>query len=468
MLDRIDSTIVAISSAPGYGVLGIVRLSGPQAIGLVDRIARLPGSTRLVDQTGHSRIAGDVEVQDGLSVPADFYIFRGPRSYTRQDIVEIHTIGSPSVLELVRAACLHLQAVPAEPGEFTARAFLHGAMDLTKAEAVAATIRAQTDTQLSASRRMMDGSCAGRINEIKNEIGEIVALVEADIDFAEEPIEFITPGTLRDRLGKILAQLDEFIRGSPWAERLNVLPHILLLGPPNAGKSSVMNRLCKTSRAICAAASGTTRDILAAPLRLKTREVILLDTAGVDASYDEILSQARALTLSAAEQVDLVCLVVDITQPVNDRMIETIADLPIDRLLVVANKVDLLSSEQLDTQLGLWASRDLGPICPVSAKTGDRVESLRECLENALGELATTMGGESLLATRRQQEAVGHAGEALRRAVDLCKSVSETIDCADVLAFELRESLDALGAVTGEVTTEDLLTRVFADFCIGK
>lgn len=468
MLDRLDTTIVAISSAPGYGAMGIVRLSGPDAVPIADRMVRLSAPPRLTARAGSTRASGEVQLDEALSLPAAFYLFRRPRSYTRQDIVEIYTMGSPAALEMVRLRALEFGAVPAEPGEFTARAFLNGAMDLASAEAVAGVIRAQTDTQLQASRRMMDGNLATNLKAVQNDLAELVALVEADIDFAEEPIDFITPQALRERLAVIVERLRELLHRSAVVERLDVLPHILLVGPPNVGKSSLMNRLSGTSRSICAAVAGTTRDILSAPIRIGRAEAILLDTAGVDRSDEEIIAEATARTVSTVECVDLVCLVVDVTVPDDDLLFETIRDLDAGGIVIAANKCDLITAEDADRRVELLESRRLGPVCLVSALDGTGVDTLRDAFGDALASDVTTAPGEAVLISHRQQAAVEDAVETISRAVSLSETARETIDCADLLALELREALDVLGTVTGEVSTEDLLGLVFANFCIGK
>jgi tRNA modification GTPase len=468
MLDRLDDTIVAISSAPGYGLVGIVRLSGPKAISIVDRMAATATNEPLGGRPTWTRVAGEVFIDGERSLAAMFSVFRAPHSYTRQDIVEIQTVGSPPVLELVRRRAIELGAVPAQPGEFTARAFLSGAMDLPSAEAVAGVIRAQTDTQLRASRRMMDGTLAGQITAARDRLAELLALVEAGIDFAEEPIEFVTPTVLRERLGEIAASLQDLLAGSGRAERFEVLPNILLFGPPNSGKSSLMNRLSGTSRAICAAAAGTTRDILSAPIRLRRGEAILLDSAGIDKSEDEIVAEACARTMSAAGQVDLVCVVVDLTLPEDVQIFETVRFPDAGALVLAANKADLVSVDEAARRVRELEGHRLGPVCVVSALTGAGIEPLRDAFMDALGAAATTTFSESVLLSERQRNAIGEAGEATQRAVSLAQSARQTTDCAELLAFELREALDALGTVTGQVTTEDLLNQIFANFCIGK
>ena len=468
MLDRLDETIVAISSAPGVGPVGIVRLTGPEAVSLVDRMARTTTNEPLTSCPPSTRVSGEVLFDAQLGLPAVFYVFRGPRSYTRQDLVEIHTVGSPPALELVRRRAIDLGAIPAGPGEFTARAFINGAMDLTRAEAVANLIRARSDTQLRASRRIMEGALSKQIVEMRDTLAELVALVEADIDFAEEPIDFITPIALRDRLGNVVARLSKLRTDAPSTERLDALPRILLLGPPNSGKSTLMNRLSGTSRAICAAAAGTTRDILSAPISLGPGEAILLDAAGVDVSADEIVAAARAMALATAERVDLVCLVVDLTNLDDDEVLGLARSLDIAKVVIAANKGDLVPEQtSIDAveRLNTWR---LGPVCLTSALCGTGIDALRRTFADQLAESVTTTMGEVVFLSERQRAALADAAGALERAVKLSETAAETIDCADLLAFELREALHFLGTITGEVTTEDLLTQVFANFCIGK
>ena len=468
MLDRLDETIVAVSSAPGCAPLGIVRLSGDDAIAIADRLAHTGTGRPLSALPGSTRVSGTVRLEPQSSIPADFYLFRAPHSSTRQNLVEIHTVGSPAVLEAIRVRAIELGALAAQPGEFTARAFLNGAMNLAGAEAVAGLIQAHSDTQLRAAHRMRDGALARRIEAVCDELGELLARVEADIDFAEEPIEFVTPTALRERLQTITDGLETLQRSAASVERFDALPQILLFGPPNGGKSSLMNRLSGTSRSICAAAAGTTRDILSAPIRVGRGEAILLDTAGVDRSDDEIIAQARAMTLSQAQRVDLICLVVDLSRPDDDHAFESAGSLDVDRVVVAANKCDLLTPDQTAASVERLKRRRLGPVCVISAKTGAGVEELRAALANALADRMATTMGEAMLLSERQRSAIAEAVESLKRASQLGETAVETIDCADVLAFELREALDLLGEVTGEVTTEDLLARVFAKFCIGK
>ena len=478
MLERIDETIVALSSAPGHSAIGLIRLSGPGALSILQELAGTAANRE--NQSGRApleevnsrakRLEGEVRIDAldaSLTLPAVYCCFRAPHSYTRQDVVEIYTVGSPAALELVRTRAIALGARPAEPGEFTARAFFNGAMTLAEAESVAGIIRAQSDVQLRAARGLREGRFAGEIAAARDALAEVLALVEADIDFAEEPIEFITPSELRRRLADIAKSIAALRSGAVAVERFNALPRVLLFGAPNAGKSSLMNRLSGTPRAICAAVAGTTRDLLEAPVRLSAIEAVLIDTAGVDESEDQVIAAARDLTLSSARRVDLVCFVIDTTDPDQVHIRKVLQSLSVDRVVIAANKSDLtrMTEHEIAERFTGWR---LGPVCAVSALTGEGVEALREMLADALGDAPTTTLGDAVMLSERQRQALLEAESAIARAAELSQSAAETVDCADVAAFELREALTALGAVTGEVTTEELLGQVFARFCIGK
>lgn len=467
MLERLDATIVAIASPPGAAPVGIVRLSGSSAISCADATARLKYGARLTDLPGSRRAAGDIAIDDEVFLPAAYSVFRAPHSYTREDMVEIHTLGSPVVLEMLRRRLLQFGATPAEPGEFTARAFLNGALDLGAAESVAAVIQAQSDAQLRAARRLSDGRVAAEVTALRNELAEVLALVEAGIDFVEEPIEFITAADAIRRLSDLAGQLDRRLADSATVESLNVLPRILLLGPPNAGKSSLLNRLSGTNRAICAAVAGTTRDILSAPIHLDRGDAMLLDSAGIDAGGDEVIAPAQAAALSLTGDVDLICLVVDLSDNHADLFLQQTCASLTTRALIAANKVDLLEPAEQRSRIARLHRHAARPIYPVSALCGDGLNALRGALGDALATQEAAAADAPML-TERQRLAVLTAQDAVNRARALLAETGETGACADLLAFELREALDALAAVSGAVTTEDLLGRVFARFCIGK
>ncbi|UCG17851.1 MAG: GTP-binding protein [Phycisphaerales bacterium] len=359
----------------------------------------------------------------------------------------------------------------AQPGEFTARAFLGGAMDLFQAEAVAATIAARSDRQLRAARKLQEGDLSRRITEWRARLMEVTALIEADIDFADEPIEFITPGALRSQLSGLAQQIEALRAGADAAERFDVLPTALLIGRPNAGKSSLMNALSGLDRAICSAVSGTTRDIVSAPIKLGTTEAMLLDAAGVHEDADALMREAQARVLSAAEHVDLLCLVIDVAAPPDMSAFDCLRSTPTTPCVLVANKIDLLDEETRDhrqTILTQAAPANVMSVCAVSATEGTGLDHLRDALAGQLGHRDDLAEEKSVVLSARQRGCLASASQALDRAIAEAEQIGETVDRAEVLALELREALDALGELIGAVTTEDLLSTIFASFCIGK
>lgn len=466
MIERLAETIVAIASPPGTGAAGIVRLSGSRAIELASELLDRPDD--LKDQPSWTRAERVIAVEPGLHLPATINLFRAPGSYTRDDLVEIITVGAPVVLDLLRRRLIDLGALPAEPGEFTARAFLSGGMALSQAEAVAGVIEARTDTQLRAARRLMDGALAQPINEARDALAELLALVEADIDFAEEPIEFITPKELQARITDVSDRLARLVATSAYERTVQTVPQVLLFGAPNAGKSTLINRLSGTDRAICAAIAGTTRDLLRAPARLGEVEVMLIDAAGIDDSEDEIIATARGMVMAEASCVDVLCVVLDASSEMPTQLAAAARELAVAETVVVINKIDAVSAERV-ASFRQSAEQHFArlPVC-VSALTGDGMGALTNSLVQACGARGTTAGAQELLLNDRHRRSIAQADAALARAGELCAEVSETIDCAELLAFELREATDALGTITGAVTTDDLLGQVFARFCIGK
>ncbi len=468
IIERLHDPIVAVSSAPGSSAVGVVRLSGSGVIELAAKMVKLANDKSLLNVTGSTHLSCEISVGHDVCLPARVLVFQGPHSYTGQDSVELYVLGSPVITKLIAQRAVELGAQSALPGEYTARAFLSGRLSLADAEAVNSLIYADTDTQLRAARRVGERDFAKSLAAVREAVASVLALVEADIDFAEEPIEFITPASLIQRLAEINDQLLALSRDTVSAEQLGVVPRVLLLGPPNAGKSTLMNRLTGLNRSICSAVAGTTRDILSAPVMLPTSEVMLLDTAGLDHSVETVLARARSLTLRTAEQVDAAIIVVDVNDLPADSFFDTINGVDMPKTLVAINKCDLVTNEAAYVVAKLLEARQLGPTVLISAKAGVGLDQLRCCLAEMVQQAEVSIGDHAVVCTQRQRTAWQCAHDAIARAMHLAQHVKETIDCADLLAFELRDAADALGELLGDVTTEDMLSKIFANFCIGK
>lgn len=470
MFDVLDDTISAISSAIGHSPRGIVRLCGPDAIRIADELFAPVDSPPLRDRAGHTCCLGELRLSPpdpAPSLPCEAYVFRSPRSYTRQDIIELHTLGSPPILSVVLRFCFSHGARLAEPGEFTARAFFAGQLDLSEVEGVAALIHAESDAQLEAGERLLHGALSKQATALQDRLSDVLSLVEADIDFAEETVDFISPDELRDRLGRIASDLRELLATSLSAERLETLPRVMLLGPPNVGKSSLLNRLSGLDRAICSPLPRTTRDVLTAPLEMPHSEAILVDGAGMGLSETHIDRLADAAVRQAAATADLILFVVDLgQQPIRPRfeLLEDLSDRP---TMVVANKADLVKPADMDDRLGQIVPPRQVTAVPVSAMTGYGCNNLIAEIEQAI-HAEPGPGAEAITLKNRHRHALASAAEAVERGLEIATGSTETLDNAELIALELREAGEELGRIAGQIVTDELLGRIFEGFCIGK
>ena len=468
LLRSSDDTIAVISSAAGHAARGIIRLSGPDAVVTAERVFSCLDGRCPRQLPGHTRALGQLCIGRHETVPAELYLFRAPASYTGQDLVELHTIGSPPLLLIVLESLLTAGARPAEAGEFTARAFLNGKLDLAQAEGVAAAVAGESDAQLAAAGRLLEGVLSSRVGSIRDDLADLVAVFEADIDFSDEGIEFITPADAARRVAAIRSQIDTLLNTSVAAERLDVLPEVMLIGPANVGKSSLMNRLTGLDRSICSPLPGTTRDVLTAPLDLEGLQVLLVDAAGLvggpASDPDNLAVQAAR---RAAERAALLIFVVDLADGGFVRHLDLVAQLPSRPKLTVGNKIDLITGRLVDACRDQIAARVDAPVVIVSALTGQGCDRFVEGMRRALVGQRADVGAETIALNARHRRALQDSVAAVGRAESLA-ATAQPLDQADLLALELREAMYHLGTIVGQVVTEDLLDRIFANFCIGK
>jgi len=431
--DRTD-TIVALSSATGPGARAIVRLSGRQAKAILGALTDDPAIGPRCFAATSMRIPG---LQ--APIPADVYLFAAPRTYTGQDIVEIHTISSPPIIDALVAACLNAGARPAQPGEFTLRAFLAGKLDLTRAEAVLAVIEADNRHDLAQAVTQLAGGMATPLSALREDLLGLLTDVEAALDFADEDIQFIAADDLLKRIGMALAHLTNLQKDLERRAVRQRLFRVVLAGKPNAGKSSLFNALLGTDAALVSAKPGTTRDYLEMPLTLNDVVVQFVDTAGQREGADAIETAAQSLASQQAASADLIvwCQSCDDAAPVP----------AIEKCLCVATK------------------SDLGPppagVLATSAATGAGLDGLRSALRDAARRAGHAALAPSLSRCAHHVDACLHH---LRQAHAVI--IDEAMP--ELLALEIRLALDELGAIVGAIYTNDLLDRIFSRFCIGK
>lgn len=449
-------TIVAVATAPGSGGIGVVRLSGPGALAVAARLLVPPGGMSVTELAPRVLTRAVLRAADDLRDDVLAAVFPAPHSYTGEDVVEIHAHGSPVILDAtVRAACVAGARV-ADPGEFTHRAFLNGRMDLAQAEAVADVINARTSAAARCAGRQLAGGLSSRIETARDALLHLLAEMEAGLDFAEDELELPSNDEYKARVEALRADVDALLATAAAGRLLHDGATVALVGRPNVGKSSLFNALLERERAIVTAEPGTTRDTVEGEIDLDGAPVRLVDTAGLRETTSEAEAQGIARSRAAAAAADVILWVVDRSEPLSEA--DAVCD-PAhhERTILVYNKVDLPAVAQ-------DAAVDVAATVEVSAKTGAGVGALHAALKARLN-LNGALGDETPVIVRAR-----HAEELerARRALDAAAGSLDAGVTLDCVAVDVREAMDALGAIVGAHTTEDVLNHIFGEFCIGK
>jgi tRNA modification GTPase len=437
----LNDTIVALSSAPGPGARAIVRLSGPDALRCASALFR---DTPPLNQ--RRMVSGQLRLS-GLAVPlsADLYLFPAPRTYTGQHMAELHTLGSPPLVELLVAELLRAGARAARPGEFTLRAFLAGKLDLPRAEAVLGVIEASSRDELKQALGQLAGGITRPLQELRGDLLDLLADLEAGLDFAEEDVQFVSQDDLLRRLGKALALLTVLGRQLEQRSLAERPFRVVLVGRPNAGKTSMFNALTGGT-GLVSARPGTTRDYLVRRLDLDGLAVELIDTAGWQSAAGDTDEQAQALGRAQAGNADLLLLCVEAGREPDAEERERLSR-PSPPAVAVATKCDLEHPSFGDV--------------PTSAATGAGLDALRALLAERARALTRPALAPSLSRCRH------HVAACLERLRETHRIVLFG-EGPELAALELRGALEALGEMVGAVYTDDLLDRIFSRFCIGK
>ena len=447
-----NNTIAAISTPPGVGGIAVVRLSGPEAFAIAARHVALPTE-------GHTTRFSPFSVGDEVLDEVVVTLFRAPHSYTGLDTVEFSCHGSLYVQQTLLQSLLDSGARLADPGEFTRQAFLSGRLDLSQAEAVADLIDATNSAAHRLALSQLRGGYAHELETLRSQLVELTSLLELELDFSEEDVEFADRSRLRQLVDETDARVRSLRSTFGMGNALkNGIP-VAILGRPNAGKSSLLNALLHDDRAIVSPIPGTTRDTIEETLVLDGTPFRFIDTAGLRQSVDPVEALGIDRSIAAAERAEIVLYVHDGTQPLSEaeddlRQLDLRAPRDGRQLLLVINKTDL--------------AQPPSPIphgaIPISAKAGTGLDTLRQALADSVKQ---RLGGSTqgvMLTNLRHYEALGHVDEALGHVAE---GLEEGLP-ADLVAIDLRDALHHLGTITGQITSDEVLGNIFSRFCIGK
>lgn len=442
-------TIAAVATAPGRAGIGVVRTSGPAVGNIINGALGRPL---------RPRTATLCDFLDANQQPIDRGIalfYPSPHSYTGDDVLELQGHGGPAVLRLVLARCLELGARPAEPGEFTRRAFLNDKLDLAQAESVADLIDASSAAAARGAMRSLSGDFSARIEGIARELTELRALVEASLDFPEEDVDVLEQAQASRRLSELRRSLSDLRRVAEQGRILREGARVVLIGQPNVGKSSLLNRLAEDEVAIVTDVPGTTRDPLRHELIVDGVPVHVIDTAGLRESRDRVEQIGIERAWREIRQADMALLVIDVAQGIADADRAILSQLPAEiKRIFLFNKIDLTGGGS--SEISVEGQIEIR----LSAKTGDGVDLLRAAILRAAG--WQPAGEVQFMARERHLHALADAESALGRAADQGSRAIE------LFAEELRLAQNALGRITGAVSSDDLLGEIFSRFCIGK
>ena len=498
MESSVEDTICAIATPVGEGGIGIIRVSGAQAVEVAAHVVRPRNRQPLHQLESHRLYLSDVlypesplpqesplplgegkgEGQASAIDEALVVVMRKPRSYTGEDVVEIQTHGGAWILQATCHGLIRHGARLAQPGEFTKRAFLNGRLDLTQAEAVLDTIQATTSRSLQAAQSLLRGSLSKEIETFRERLIRVLAHVEAGMDFAEEDITFIQAAEVQQALTDTQRAVVRLITSYEEGRIIREGIKVAIIGRPNVGKSSLLNALLKLDRAIVSDQPGTTRDVIDESLNIRGIPLRLLDTAGLRRTQDKIEGEGIRRTEDAIAEADVLLLVVDGSMGVTDGDRDVFETYCSRKYLLVMNKMDLPESRSFsplppESPLPLGEGKGEGPsqsegegagFVKVSAKTGEGLDHLTEVIQSVClkeGLEATP----SVLVTRLRHKA---SLEQAHRSIEEAMHSLERKESGECVALDIRAALDALGEITGAVSTEDILDRIFQDFCIGK
>ena len=452
-------TIAAISTPRGEGGIGIVRMSGDEALSILAKIFKPVSGKDIVDLKNFSINYGHIYDGETLVDEVMVSIMKGPKTYTKEDIVEINCHGGFLITEKVLELVLKSGARIAEQGEFTRRAFLNGRLDLTQAEAIMDLIHGKTDTSISLSLNQLRGDLKEQIVHLKKLILDVAAHINVVLDYPEEGIDDPLPDNLVDNLQEVLDTSNTLIASYDKGKMIKEGVKTAIVGKPNVGKSSLLNSILREERAIVTHIAGTTRDMIEEVVNLNGIPLVLVDTAGIRKTEDLVENIGVEKSKEMIEKADLILFVVDGSRELSDEDIKIHDQINADKVIGIMNKIDI--DKKMDTsklaKVGKWIE--------ISAKEKLGIEDMEDEIYRFVVSGQVEDSSQKLIITNVRHKS------ALEKTNNAVRNIFETIDMGlpmDLIAVDLKEATDALGEVTGEISTEDLLDHVFSNFCVGK
>ena len=459
MYDTAD-TIAAITTPLGESGIGAVRISGPGAYAVGDKIFKSKSEVPLKERRDRSIQYGTIVDENGTCIDEVLaLIMKGPHSYTAEDVLEIQCHGGREALESILQLILRSGARMANPGEFTERAFVNGRIHLAQAEAVMDVIQAKSRAGLTSAVSQLEGRLSKVINKTRNELTELVTRLEVMIDYPEEDLEDIAVPDVSGALKGMQEKLQHMLEESQSGRMIRDGVMAAIAGTPNAGKSSLLNRLLQEERAIVTDVPGTTRDVLEEWITLRGIPVCLVDTAGIRETDDTVEKIGVSRARQYLDRADIILAVIDSSRPLTEEDKDILQSVAGKNVIVVLNKTDLPP---------VVTSKDLSPygflLCPISASTGKGLDELKDMLLQEVLKGGFTDGPSALLTNTRHIELVRQSAEALNRAQQSLQD-GMPLDCAVV---DIRQAWDALGSITGDTVHDDIVEEIFSRFCLGK
>ena len=459
---KFHDTIAAIATARGEAGIGIVRVSGTLAFTIAAEVFRSPRDVAPAELPTHTLTYGHiVDETDEIIDEVLLGVMRAPRTYTGEDIVEFNCHGGIVTLTAVLDLVVKSGARIAEPGEFTKRAFLNGRLDLAQAEAVAELIASKTDLSRKIAVEALSGKLSDTINGLNDRIAALLAEIEASIDFPEEDLDFMKVETQLETAHAVQTELITLLETATQGRLITEGTNVAILGKPNVGKSSLLNALLGTNRAIVTDIPGTTRDTIEALINIDGIPLKLIDTAGIRHTDDVVEQQGVERSKAAQDTAELLLLMFDASQPLNDADRELLKTAQSAKAILILNKIDL---PVVTLPTALLAHCPKKQVVETVIPEGKGLDKLKTTISEALLGGEFDIGESPIVTNARHQEALRRANEGLNYAIESLENSMPP----DLIAVDLRISLDGFGDIVGKTTTEDILDRIFSQFCVGK